>query len=349
LDGTEGIACRRVDPEGLASESLDDVACVFLCNALPLAGQDIVRLESFVRQGGLLCVYPGDRAKPSDYASWGILPAIPDRIVEVDADAAQRPLRLMASSPDALFRSLKLPPGTVPSVTARRMLHWKDGGFDPNTVVIMAGADQPFLLGREADKGRVLMFAVSADRRWSDWPLSPLYLPVAHEIALFSAGLVREPPFVWTSPAIDLADVTRRPDQVNQLVSPSGKRMPARVVQVDTIRSWLVDGLTEPGVYKAASDAGATGAPVVAVNMPRTESDLAKIERRDMIEVLGMPAVRVAHDTAELAGQVEEHRSGRPLTEPLLWTVLVLAVIEVCLANWMGRRHALQGQSLPAR
>jgi hypothetical protein len=333
-----GIAFQRVDPDNTASMSLHDVACVFLCNALPLSGQEIVRLESYVRQGGLLCLYPGDRAKVEDYASWSIWPALPERVVETDANTAHRPLRLMAS-PEALFRSLKLPPGTVPSVTARRMLQWKTDNLDPDAVVMMAGADQPFLLSRQVDKGRALMFAVTADRRWSDWPLSPLFLPVSHEIALFGAGLVREPPFVWTAASIDLADITRHPEELKRLVSPSGRILPARMIQSESIRSWLVDGVAEQGVYGDGREEGGGGAPVMAVNMPRTESDLATVSDREMIRLLAMPVTRVTHDVSVLVKQIGEHRSGKPLTEPLLWVVLVLAVSEVCLANWMGHRR----------
>ena len=45
------VTAKRIDPNLLASETLDNYPCIFLVNALPLPGQAIAALEDYVRRG----------------------------------------------------------------------------------------------------------------------------------------------------------------------------------------------------------------------------------------------------------------------------------------------------------
>ena len=65
---------------------------------------------------------------------------------------------------------------------------------------------QPFLLDRPFGDGRVLMFAVSADRTWSDFPLSPFFLPLLLQCADYGAGVGAKTPFVWATDSLSLSE-----------------------------------------------------------------------------------------------------------------------------------------------
>ncbi|MDP2989578.1 MAG: VWA domain-containing protein, partial [Kiritimatiellota bacterium] len=160
---------KRVDPEAFTGDRLTDYSCVFLCNALPLAGQAMIALEQYAQQGGVVVIFPGDRAVPADYANWTCLPAMPKAVTDFGADAQRRALRLVKRG-DALFQGMNVPPGTYPSVAATRELQWGKLGAESD-VVIATDNDVPFLLRRKVGKGFVLFFSVSADRRWSNLPL----------------------------------------------------------------------------------------------------------------------------------------------------------------------------------
>ncbi len=191
---TSAIGARRVDPDALANEDLTSAACVFLCNAVPLPGPAMLNLERYVQNGGALVIFPGDRATAADYANWTLLPVKPTAISDVEPE--RRPLRLLKPR-DPVFQGFHLPPGTVPAVTIRQQLTLPPDA-KPD-VLLSAGEEQPFLLNGQAGKGRVMLFTVSADRQWSDWPLSPFFLPVVHQIVYFAAGVGREPAFQWVT------------------------------------------------------------------------------------------------------------------------------------------------------
>ncbi|MBI2438900.1 MAG: VWA domain-containing protein, partial [Lentisphaerae bacterium] len=184
---------QRIDPEALSPEQLSDCACVFLCNALPLEGQALVALEQYVQHGGVAVIFPGNRATIADYASWTSLPAKPVVVNDFGAEAQRRVLRLVKRG-DPLFENMHVPPGTYPTIAVTRELQWDS--LEPGAEIVVASErDVPFLLRRKVGRGCVLAFSVSADRRWSNLPLSPFFLPIAHQLVFYSAGLKQSQPF----------------------------------------------------------------------------------------------------------------------------------------------------------
>jgi hypothetical protein len=198
-----GVDLTRVEPADLAGAPLEEYSCLILANALPVPGQAQVAVEKFVEEGGTLVIFPGDRAAAADYASWRCLPAVPTGWEEV-AEPTRRPIRLVAAR-DPIFADLKLPPGSAPAVTVRRGL----AGVTAGEMLLSVGDQMPLLVGRTFGRGRVLLFTVAADRTWSDLPLTPMFLPILHQIVHVSAGLAAERLFEWgEQPGIE-----RHPDR----------------------------------------------------------------------------------------------------------------------------------------
>lgn len=164
-------AVETTTPSSVGDKILSQYSSVILCNALPLFGQSITALETFVKAGGVLVIFPGMEAKPEAYKSWTCLPAVPKSIE--DLPLAQRNRTLTWDQPQhPLIRNLREGIG-IPAVGIRRRLTF-DGLSEGAQKIISMGAEQPFLLERKFGSGRVLFFAISADRTWSDFPLSPL-------------------------------------------------------------------------------------------------------------------------------------------------------------------------------
>jgi hypothetical protein len=81
--GGSPIEVRFIRPERLGDEQLSAFVCVFLCNAMPLPGQGIERLEQYVRGGGLAVIFPGDGAKAGEYGVLRCLPGPPATISDL--------------------------------------------------------------------------------------------------------------------------------------------------------------------------------------------------------------------------------------------------------------------------
>lgn len=211
---------RRIEPDELSGNILTDYRCLFLANALPLPGQALLNVEKFVQDGGTLVMFPGDRAATDEYARWGVLPMVPQAVDDV-AEPRRQPMRLLQPR-DPIFAGLKLPPGAVPALTARRMLRARTEPAPAGDVLLMLGEDTPLLWSRTVGAGRVLLFAVSADRQWSDLPLSPWFLPLIHQIVLTHGGATQQPLYEWGS----TPGFQRDPDRAINLVRSESNLQP---------------------------------------------------------------------------------------------------------------------------
>jgi hypothetical protein len=339
-----GFEVTAAAPDTFDGADLADYPCVILCNAMPLSGQAVLALEEHVRRGGTLVLYPGDRGTLRDYDSWTCLPAKPVDVRTVAEGERVRELRLLARK-DPFFTGFKLPPGAVPTVALQRELVW-GAPAEGAATLIAAGADSPFLWSRSVGAGRVFFYGVSADRRWSSFPLCPLFLPLNHQAVLFGAGLGRAPVFHWTARTLLLSDAVPELRESDRLSDPAGAAVALRRERQEARSLTYADEVAQPGVYDLVHAGADRPEPVLAVNVIRSESDLTPVPERDIPGLAGLPDVLVARDRDELQRLIEEHRRGRPLAEPLLWLALLLAVLEGFLANRLCRRAGALSEKL---
>lgn len=325
-------AVATLKPEQLTEKPLSAYACLFLCNALPLPGQAIAAIEDYVKTGGVLVLFPGMSAKPDAYQAWNCLPGVPAAI----EDLPQRNRTLTWDQPQHLLVRTLREGIAIPALAIRRRLAWEKLPEATERIVSM-GANQPFLLDRPFGDGRVLMFAVSADRTWSDFPLSPFFLPLLLQCADYGAGVGAKTPFVWATDSLSLSERFPELKGAPTLMAPDARPVAIRsaVVQGRTVLN--AENLTMPGIYTLATAERPEAKPALAVNLPRDESDLAPIDDKEIGNRLGVDHANVATDLAMLKRLIEEHRIGRTYGEHLLWLAFVLIAIEFIYANLLVR------------
>ncbi len=332
-----------ISPDNVAGEALSGFSCIFLCNALPLTGQAIDALEQYARSGGLLVVFPGMRASLIDYQSWTCLPGIPTGIE--DLPWSERRRTLVWDKPQhpiirPLRQSLAEPVSAV-----RRRLAWKELHVQAERLVSM-GAEQPFLLERPFGEGRVLMCAVSADRTWSDFPLSPFYLPLILQVVDYSAGFGGKTPFIWATRTLSLNERLPDVNRGSSLLGPDERSVPIRSAVVEGRTSFVAEDVTAPGIYNLSSPEMPRPVPALAVNVERRESDLTPLTAGEVADRMDFPKVQVALDKDALARLIQDHRIGRTYGEHLLWIALVLVIIEFYYANALLRTGPVLSEKL---
>ncbi len=329
-----GIDVRVISPAAWDGSALERALAVFLVNALPLPGPALVDLERYLRGGGVVAIFPGDRAAPADYANLPWLPAPPRTIEDIRPGHGRRTLRLRAPS-DPLFEDLKLPPGVVPTLALRRWLPVGESARDAELLISMEG-DAPFLLARPFESGRVLLFTVGADRNWSTLPLTPIFLPLLHQIARHGARLAREP--LWVVAARDLELPPLGSTIPDRLIARDGTALALRTVRREGREVALIEDAPWPGIYSAEFDGARR--PMLAVNLIPAESDLTPVDPEEIPRRLGVRRAQVVRTREELARKIEEIRVGRPLGELMLWLVLLVGLAEFLFANRVSRRTA---------
>ncbi len=333
-----GLEPERIDVTALADYPLHQAAAVFLCNALPLAGQTLAPLEDYVQAGGLVVVFPGAQATAADYEAWTTLPL--QEITIKDLARLERASTLSWSGMDDHGLMRRFQRGlAAPRLSINR--HLAGTALAENArVLISQGPQTPFLLERDVGKGKLLLFTVAADRTWSDFPLSPFYLPLLAQLVEYSAGIGTAAPFYWAANSLPLDEIVPGATRETALFNPANKRVPISSAVIEGIAELRAENLDEPGIYRAA-DQTAT----LAINVPRTESDLAPLSDKELEEILDADPVYLARDEETLLRLVEDNNVGRTFGEHLLWIVMVLVAIEFIYANHLARaRPALSDQ-----
>lgn len=343
--GGSGLTVAIAEGRNVTDGHLRSCACVFLCNALPLRGQTMDRIQEYVRRGGLLVIFPGERAVPADYEAWECLEGIaPGGIRNAPAADRKRALR-WDDTRHALLRGLVPGPGGAPVLTVQRELTWP-GTPESGEVLVVSGAEAPFLVSRRFGGGEVLVFALSADRLWGNLPLSPFFLPMVHRIVQHGAGSLGRKPAILTTRSLRVDEHLPWATGASVLMDPAGNRIPIRGTIDGTRRVLHAEDLMAPGVYEFAERAGDTMEPALALNVNRAESDLTPLRDGDIPRIVAVKGVKIGRGREELRQHLVEHRIGKTMGEQLLWLAFLLAAVEVVYANRRNRPVAPLSESL---
>ena len=343
VDGVSPINAKLIQPNALSSETIAAYSCIFLCNAVNLPGQQITQLERYVASGGLLVIFPGDRAALSDYALWSTLPVEPVSFNELPVDKRKRLLTWDQPQHPVLWNLVE--DGLAPSLVIKRQLKCESLKEKAESLV-STGSGEPFLAMRAHGRGAVMLFTVAADRSWSDFPLSPFFLPMMHQLTQYAAGVGAGKPYLWATDTLSLTEYLPEATRDSTLKGPDSKPVSLRSAVVESGTVIYAEGLEKPGVYKLSIPGQGAAKPALAINMPRVESDLTPISQQDIPDILGIPALHVANGKEDLQKKLDDFRIGRSLGETLLWLALLIAIAEVFYSNYLLKKNSKLTDSL---
>ena len=184
---------RVVLGEQAGLPDLRTAALVVLANVGGLPAGDVRRLGEFVRQGGGLLVFCGDKVRSEDSRALQNEGLSAGEIVGT-ATAASLPWRLDGWDADhPIFGPFNDPQyGDLRRLAFR--VHTKVKPQKDARVLARFRGGEPALLERQLGRGKVLWFVSACDRDWSDWPRSRLYLPMIHQMLGYLAGLAEGGP-----------------------------------------------------------------------------------------------------------------------------------------------------------
>lgn len=181
---TEG-RLRAFEPDRMVWETgegfprLDGFRVVVLANVRRLTSADGDRLKQYVEQGGKLLIFAGDqttRETLEPLAARNLLPGV------IAASPVEGPLRVDTwdeSHPAlTLFRDPQQ--GDLRRITVDRALVLEDlaQGVKP----LLSAKGRVVCAERAVGSGACLYFGVSADRDWSDFPRTRLYVPLMRQL-----------------------------------------------------------------------------------------------------------------------------------------------------------------------
>jgi hypothetical protein len=329
-----------------------------------LSPEFVDRLGGFVREGHGLMIFAGPHLEPDEYNKvlgdkLGLLPLQLGKPYEAPKDKPLHPDQASAELHSFLAKFREKNYDAIGNVEVQQTQTTRALPGKAKTEVILRWSDgQPAMAQRQVKRGQVLLFTTTADMHWSEWPLSPTYLPLIQS----ALGQVLQAPLaghnrrvgealVWNPPLYDENRVhvvsfpprAGAPPEDRSLGLPRDENDESVVTFTDTSRAGVyqirpVGG--EPAGGARVTDLAPTagrlvgGLFAVAPDLRETEN-LESLSDQQIDEQLGFQAI---HWTAgQGGGALSSERFTREWTMWLLAGVLGLVLFETALAWFCGR------------
>jgi len=234
-------------------------------------------------------------------------------------------------------------------------------------------SSMPAAIEKRYGDGRVLMWTITADKAWGNWPIQPSYVLTVREAAKAIARVAGENHVVTAGQPIQHA-VEREQSVGSPMVEPPGgdRPLPLTVVNLteklasqtaigqsaatddaamdeaatdeaamdeamEQGRALAVSDTRQPGLYRLTWDAGRSGIQEdwYAANPDVRESELSRIDG-DLLAGKWSPLeIEVIAATDDDNAIVETR--GREIWRQVACGLMGLLVIESCFATWVGR------------
>jgi hypothetical protein len=293
------------------------------------------KLNEFLTPGGTVIVIPG-----RDQAGIEALRALADQLDLPPIDLATQnysaPLRLdqKALRHSLLEQVFVREAEDLPSVSRLYPLHPR--GSDE--VVLRLNDGRPVLTLSSSDEGSLFLFALPFDLQWTDIPVRGSFIPLWHHLIYWR-------PSNRYLADLRVGDLPRLSVSRRQATSPMtiiGPRNVTSLVIPDIrTRSVVLRGLAQPGIYTLAI-AGQNDDTFPAneehslqfrVNTPGTELNSKTLERADLEGLFTAGRAFMLTEDIDIERWIQQARFGRELWRPLLYLLIVVAVLELIYGN----------------
>ena len=291
-------------------------------------------LQNFVRQGGGLLIFSGDKIQQENYnQKFG--QSLPADLREKKTGAEANGEKI--DKFDVAHQALQILADPILSDSLKSSRVWGYTRASPRgkTILISLANGDPLLLEQKVGAGRVILVTTSADRDWSDLPLKTAYLPLLQSLGQHLAGgkrghldagtAVNAPKEISLPPGLVGKSLrVAKPNKQDTEVPIVGEKNRALATITDNDRA---------GIYRLSLPAGAgkeSGAPqIYAVNRPFLESRLEEISEREL-------QAKLAPIRAEVI-PIEALKEGGKRTD-LALPLLALLIMTLLLEGWLGQR-----------
>jgi hypothetical protein len=224
-------------------------------------------------------------------------------------------------------------------LAAPRVYRYRRLDPSPGAEVVARFDDgSPALVESRHGDGRVLLWATSLDRSWSDFPVQPVYLPLVQRIVMHAAAFGAEP--AWREVGEDLmldaeADgldlQVTEPEDVSWIVeAPSGERESIHAGPDGTAAARL----DEAGFWRIRLDGMPEAeARTVAVNPGVSESDLRAIDHAELVAAVSPTEDPTATALASAVASPADRERRQGGWRFLMAAAGLVLVVEAALAN----------------
>ncbi len=346
-DAADLVAATAKKPEELTAEDFAQSQVIIMADVPRLRDDHAARLADFVRKGGGLMIYLGDRIENGWYnrvlggeGGLGLLPCRIGGIVDTrerNTAAITVVNRHFEHPALAIFND----PANGSLATARILLWYnlvafpEAGGMKPNVIAGLTNGD-PFLVEKEFGKGRVILSAVPCDDSWSDFPRRRSYLQLNQQLVTYLASTIFPPRNIEVGNRIAAFLPIDAVGKTGVLTGPDGRKRKLPVMNQDGARGLVeFEDTIIPGLYVLETPAGEVLHYVVKTS--RKESDLSLLDEEEFEELADEMGATPVTSGEEYRRLDEQRRFGREIWHILIWFVVALVFLELYMQYRFGR------------
>jgi hypothetical protein len=331
----------------LADVDFSGFDCIFMCNVERLANNEAERLSRYVKEGGGVTFFLGDRVDTTAYnalfkneqqsmvpVKLGEVAAPPSFGIDpreyghpIVAPFRGRERAGLLSTPISRYHRLELPLNRSDVEVAAAM---QNG--DPFIVTAPLGRGRTILLATDASLGSV----DASGEPWTVWPTWPSFLPLVRQFLSYAMiGQQEDWQRTVNTPLTIRVDSTNAADQPPSALKtqrPDGQTAPVSVQSSQGAPTWNYSDTNLSGIYTLHGLPQA-GAKYFAVNVDTTESDLRPVDANEL------PAeLKVSAAASEAPGSPSTAAiTHAGFNQTLLWLAFALLFVESFLAWQFGR------------
>jgi len=339
----------EVVPESRLLElDLERYDCVFLCNVAQFTASEARALDAYLRNAGSLVFFLGDQVMPDRYNRelgggrrdrGRVLPARLGKLVDkpeyrLDPRGYRHPIvRSFRDHEEA---------GLLTTPVEKHYQLILPEGSKAKIALALEGGD-PLVVEEPIHRGRVVLFATSADDSWTPMPKLLSYLPIVRESLWQAVGQQLAQRNVEVGQAIGGTLAAEAAELPLSITRPDGRREDVRPRSEEGASAWRYSSTDTSGIYAVEIGPPISRSDAYAANVDTVESDLARISPEELHEQV-WPEVPFVHQTTwqdlddEPVGRIRRP-SGLPKT--LLYAVLSLLFVETFLA-WRFGYHGIR-------
>ena len=341
------VKTKTIAPGELTSTKLTDYEAVVLANVASLPPTAVDGLTQYLRRGGGLIIFPGDKTDASFYnATFGKkLMLLPAELGKIRGEAGKREVSFALQSKDYTNRIVSIwndpGAGTLGSVQFFRAFdltplagHNADAG-EPDVVLKYADG-KPAVVERSWGRGRVILFSSSADTDWNDFGLRPAFVPLVSRT--LGAILDRQDARL-NLPVGGTFELVGEPDWVDRdaIITAPGETKESgslrRIGMVEGFPLLRFEETNQAGAYEAMVKTEPPSVVKFATQFDASESNLTDL-RQEQLDTLA-PATQVMRFTENGTLDFKGPKGGGGGSEwwrTLAALSLVVACVEVGLA-----------------
>ncbi len=257
-----GTQITVLDNNGLLNQELSEYELIYLANVGEITPRIAKELEKFVDTGGTAVIFLGNSVRASFYNT------LLKNILPGDIQSITQGGLLRAQVDSEIFS--KEIADKINQINIEKL--YKTIPHAESEVIIDTTAEAPFLIKKDYGKGSVFIFTSTADTKWNNFSITPVFLPVIKKI--------HDLPNMHRSNSRHyFVDETVKIETFQDIKSMTVLNPDGEEYKVDTDSNEFSQTKL-PGIYKVKTDGEVKYR--FAVNINPKESNLEKIPHRSI-------------------------------------------------------------------